>query len=239
MKKLILPALAGIVLMMSACSKDPVNNSATLVASKTTAIKKGEPILFTLYNGPDSIIWKVTPSLNTQVTASGSDASIKFGSKGTYTILASSGSKKDSTVIQVEDSVFTPPTTATLLPFSSGERIALTVSKLDSGAHSGLIFYAHTQNSYNCFTNYLSADYGQVGDSCKINFTGVSIPANCTSGKVPADGFEYFIHLSDGTHSLTIKLNNNTYTGSVVKAGSNYTINWSYTSGVTISPSTL
>jgi hypothetical protein len=239
MKRLILPALAGLLLMMSACSKDPVNNSTTLVASKTNDIKKGEPILFTLYNNPDSIVWTITPSVNTQVTASGSVASIKFGRKGTFKILATSGTKKDSTVVNVEDSVFTPPTSATLLPFSAGEKISITASKLDSGASSGLILYAHTKNSYSCFTNYLSADYGQTGDSCKISFTGVAVPANCTSGTAPADGFEYFIPLNDGTHTLTIKLNNNTYTGSVVKAGSNYSINWSYTDGVVILPSTL
>ena len=99
--------------MMSACTKDPVNNTSNLVASKTTDIKKGEPVLFTYSNTADSIVWKVTPASTAQITASGSYASIKFGSNGTFTVLATSGNKKDSSIVHVEDSIFTPPPTAT------------------------------------------------------------------------------------------------------------------------------
>jgi hypothetical protein len=45
--------------------------------------------------------------------------------------------------------------------------------------------------------------------------------------------------MADGTNALTITLKGVIYRGSIVKAGNSYTINWSYTSGVTISPSTL
>ena len=239
MKKLILPSLVAMLVTMAACTKDPVNNSSVLQASKTTAIKKGEPVLFSFSNTQDTIQWNIKPATTAQLNADGSYATIKFGRRGTFTIVATSGTKADSTVVNVEDSVYTPPAGATLLPFSTGEQVIITVSKLDSGASSGLIFYAHTQNGYTCLANYLSSDFNLAGDAYNIDFKGVSVPAGCTAGTARAGAFEYLLPMTDGTHALTIKLNNTTYTGSVVKAGSNYTINWSYTSGVTISPSTL
>lgn len=239
MKQIILPALVAMLVMIASCSKDPVNNSSLLNASKTTAIKKGEAVLFTFTNTQDTIKWSVKPATTFQVTANGSLATIRFGSGGTFTVVATSGTKADSTIVSVDDSVYTPPAAATLLPFNTAEQINIAVSKLDSGASSGLIFYALTHNSYACITNYLSSDFNLAGAAYTIDFKGVFVPAGCTTGTARAGAFAYLLPMTDGTHTLAIKLNNTTYTGSVVKAGSNYTINWSYTSGVAISPSTL
>lgn len=239
MKKIILPVWLVLILVMSACTKDPVNTTTSLTASKTTAIKKGEPVVFTFFNNPGAIQWNVSPALNAQVSATGSVASIRFGNGGTFVVTATSGSTVDSSVVHVDDSIYTPPPAATILPLITNETLIITASKLDSGAYSGLIFYAHTQSSYTCFTNYLVSDFNQANNAYTINFTGVYVPAGCITGTATAGTFEYFIPMADGTHALTITLNGTTYTGSVVKAGSNYTINWSYTSGVAISPSTL
>ncbi len=239
MKKTILPALSAVLLLITACSKDPINNTHTLIPAKTTAIKKGEPVLFTFLNNPDTVLWKVSPAANAKITATGSIAAIKFASGGNFVVTATSGSAKDSATVQVEDSIYTPPATATTLPFSSGEQIVITASRLDSGSSSGLILYAHTQNTYNCFTNYLISDFALVNNAYTIKFTGVSVPAGCVTGTEKAGAFEYMIPMTDGSHPLTIMLNATPYTGSIVKTGSSYTINWSYTSGVTISPSTL
>ncbi|MEO8414943.1 MAG: hypothetical protein ABI472_14845 [Ginsengibacter sp.] len=239
MKKMILPAFAAIILAMSACTKDPVNHTTSLTASKTTGIKKGEPVLFTFTNNPDTIKWKVTPTTNAQIAATGSLASVKFGRGGTFTVIATSGNAVDSSVVHVEDSAYTPPVTSTQLPIVANEKVIITATRLDSAGNSGLIFYAHTQSSYTCFTNYLTSVFALSGGDYSINFTGVSVPPGCTTGTAQAGSFEYLIPMADGTHTLTIMLKGTTYTGSVVKAGSTYTINWSYTSGVTIAPSTL
>lgn len=239
MKQIILPAILAMLVMIASCSKDPLSDNSLLNASKTVAIKKGEPVLFTFTNTQDTIKWSVKPATTAQVTADGSLATIRFGRGGTFTVVATSGMKADSTIVSVDDSVYTPPAAATLIPFNTGEQISIAVSKLDSGASSGLIFYALTQNSYTCNTNYLSSDFNLTGDAYSINLKGVFSPSGCTMGAARAGTFEYLLPMTDGTHPLAIKLNNNTYTGSVLKAGSNYTINWSYTSGVTISPSTL
>lgn len=238
MKRILLPALYSALLLVTACSKDPVNNSHTLIASKTNGIGKGEPVLFTFPNNPDTVLWKVNPA-NAQVVSTGSIASVKFASGGTYVVTATSGNATDSAAVHVEDSVYTPPPSATILPFSSGEQIIITASRLDSGSYSGLILYAHTQNSYTCFTNYLLSDFTQTADAYTIGFTGVSVPGGCVTGIATAGTFEYLIPVTDGTHPLTIMLNGASYTGTVIKTGSSYTINWSYTSGVIISPATL
>src|SRR5664279_543028 len=138
MKKMILPAFSAIILVMSACIKDPVNNTTSLTASKTSGIKKGEPVLFTLFtNNPDTIKWKVTPTTNAQIAATGSLASIRFGRGGTFTIIATSGNAVDSSVVHVNDSIYTPPLTSTILPIVANEQVIITASKLDSGAFSG------------------------------------------------------------------------------------------------------
>jgi len=239
MKKMILPALSAILLMTASCSKDPVSNTSPLQVSKTTDIKKGEPVLFSFPKYGDTILWNIKPATTAKVSVTGSIATVKFGQKGTFTVVATSGSVRDSAVVHIDDSVYTPPPAATILPFSTGEQLAITVSKVDSGANSGLIFYALTQNSYTCIANYLVSDFSLANNAYTIDFKGIFVPGNCTAGTAKAGAFRYLLPMANGTNTLTIKLNNTTYTGSIVKAGSNYTINWSYTSGVTISPSTL
>lgn len=242
MKKIIIPVLAAMLFMgTTSCKKENAGSTtrASLTASKTSAIKKGEPVLFTLNNSAGSTVtWHVSPSLSAQVNATGTNASIMFGNGGAYTVTAVSGGLTDSSVVTVSDSVYTPPAPNTTLPFTGDEQISITVYKLDSAAYSGLILFARTANTYTCLGNYLIADLTTGLDAYTINFGGVSVPADCTSGLAKAGTFEYLIPMADGTHTLTISFNGTTYTGSIVKTGSNYDINWSYTSGVTIGPIT-
>ncbi|MEP7232276.1 MAG: hypothetical protein ABI691_18580 [Ginsengibacter sp.] len=239
MKKVI-PALTALIMMgLMSCSKDPVVTTS-LTATKTSAIERGEPVVFTFSaSTADSVSWRVNPSQNAQIIVSGINASVKFGSSGTYIVSAFSGSTSQASTVTVIDSIYTPPPAATTIPLQSGEQVNITASKLDSGAYSGIIFYAQTANSYTCLSNYLLSTYTTNNNTYAIGFTGVSVPGNCTTGQAKAGTFEYLLPLSDGMHPLTITLNGTTYTGSIIRSGSSYTINWSYTSGVTISPSTL
>lgn len=245
MKKLIIPALTAILFIsIASCKKENSTASttnATLKASKTSSIKKGEPVLFTLSNSAAAAVaWNVSPSLNAHVNETGTNASIMFGSSGTYIVTAVSGGSTDSSIVSVMDSSYIPPPqVSTIVPFVSNEEIKITASKLDSAGYAGLILFAQTVNSYPCLSSYLLSDQTYETGSYGIDFLAVNIPYDCTTGSAKPGAFEYMIPMADGTNALTITLKGVIYRGSIVKAGNSYTINWSYTSGVTISPSTL
>ena len=245
MKRIIIPIFIAILFAgIASCKKEnsTTTTSASLTASKTNSIKKGEAVLFTLSNSAGtSVTWHVSPALNTQVNATGVNASVMFGSGGAYTVTAVSGGSTDSSIVTVMDSSYIPPPqVSTILPFVNNEEIKITASKLDSASYSGIILFAQTVNTYSCLGNYLlSAQNMFVPNSYSIDFLGVNVPYGCSTGSAKAGAFEYLIPMADGTNALTITLKGVIYRGSIVKAGSSYTINWSYTSGVTISPSTL
>jgi hypothetical protein len=238
---------AGIV----ACKKTVPEDTVYMDASKTSAIKKGEPVLFTLAQAPASstVNWSVSPNTNTQINPSGNQAAIRFGSRGNYTVTAVAGNISASRLVTVSDSTYadttsggggggggTPPT---ILPFSSGETIRISVSRADSGTSYGLIFSARTTNSYTCINNYMLSTFTSGASSYNIGYTGVSVPGGCATGSATAGSFAYLFPMANGSNTLTINFNGNTYTGTIVKSGINFTINWNYSTGVVISPTSL
>lgn len=245
MKKVTI-AVLGFLFAVSfvACKKNDVQGNANLEASKTSSIQKSEPVLFTLSQVAtgSTVNWSVSPSANTQISASGNQASIKFAQKGNYTVTAVSGSITASSSITVLDSVYTdsvsqkPPT---LLPFSAGEVIRITASRIDSGSTSGLLFSALTTNRYTCLSNSLKSSFTSGANNYGINFTGVSVPAGCTTGTAKAGSFNDFYPIASGTSTLTINFNGTNYTGSIVKTDTIYTINWADTTRITITPNSL
>lgn len=245
MKKVTI-AVLGFLFAISfvACKKTDVPGNANLEASKTSSIQKSEPVLFTLSQvaAGSSVNWKVSPSANTLISANGNQASIKFAQKGNYTVTAVSGSITASSSITVLDSVYTGgqnQTPATILPFSAGEVIKITASRIDSGSTSGLLFSVITTNSYTCLSNSLKSSFTSGANNYGINFTGVSVPGGCTTGTAKAGSFIDLYPIASGTNTLTINFKGTNYTGTIVKTGNNYTINWAYTTGVTIIPNSL
>ncbi len=229
-----------------ACKKNDTIGTAGLDATKTSLVKKGEPVLFTLSQPAGSTVnWSVNPSANTQINASGNQASIMFGAKGNYVVTAVAGNVSASRSVSVSDSSYTGGgsggggTPSTTLSFSAGEVIKITASRMDSGSASGLILSALTTNSYTCLSNSLLSTFTSGTNSYGINFTGVSVPAGCTAGTAKAGGFSYLYPVASGTSTLTINFNGTTYSGTIVKTGNSYTINWPYTTGVIISPTSL
>ena len=244
MKKVTIPFLLLLaVISFVACKKDSASNTTTpsLTASKNAAIKRGEPIIFTLANTSAGSVtnWSVAPSANVQINKTNNYASILFGKAGTYAITASSGSITASTTVTVGDSTYTGGggITYTKVPLT-GDQIKLTPSRIDSGSTYGLLISAITTNSYNCLNNFLPSDLAITGVDYAINFTGVDTPdaANCTTGQTQSSGMSYMYPVADGNHVFKVVLNGTTYTGSFIKSGATYTFTWPYTSGVTISP---
>lgn len=231
-----------------ACKKDQsvdINNTGTsLDASKTSAIKKGEPVVFTFpgASANDTIHWSVTPSANVQINISGNKASVLFGLAGKYAVAAHSGGITASMDVSVNDTAYTGGQGVTYSTVAlTGDEIMLTPSRIDSGSYSGLIIYASTKNNYNCLNNFLSSSLSANGADYTIDYAGVSIPdaANCTSGQIKSVGTSFIYPIEDGTHAFKVKLNGTVYTGSFTKNGKNYTFNWGYASGITIAPTTI
>jgi len=161
---------------------------------------------------------------------SGTDSATTSHGKDTAT---HSNGKDTATMPQGTD------TATVMIPFSNGDQIIITASKLDTGASSSLVFVAETKNSYTCVNNSLAFSFSSDAASFyDIDYTGVSRPASCTTGTSQATSTVSFEQTA-GTRALNITFNGKTYSGTITKTGDKFTINWSYTSGVTISPTNL
>lgn len=249
MKRFRIPFLILLaVTVFTACQKENSGKTATAVldASKTAAVKKGEPVYFTFSSPSGSAVnWSVSPSANARLTASGSRASVLFSQPGEYSVTASSGSLSSNRRISVLDSSIVIGDT--ILPHDTGhiaaltgDRIKITLTKLDS-SRSGFAVHAETYNSYNCMNNYLLAGQTETSAGVTISYSGVYVPPStwCSGGTRKAETTNYYFPSADGTYEFKVKLNGVVYTGSFIKTGSSYTFNWPYTTGVTISPFTL
>lgn len=139
--------------------------------------------------------------------------------------------------------VQTPPDTAQLVALT-GDKITLSPGYYQNAAGDsvGISFNAITTNRY-CsngllkFHNPLDAN-----NNFFIDFLNVQEPLVCHgTGDIPMAAAIRFqrSYLTNGSHSLKVTLNGTTYTGNIVISASNITFDWSYLSGVVISPKTL
>lgn len=227
----------------TACQKESSVNNVRLEASKTTLVKKGEPVLLSLPQAPagSTVQWTVSPSANTQISAQGNAASIKFGAKGTYTVSAAAGNILASQQIAVTDTAYTIPTTnpASNVPFSAGEKLAISLSRIDSGSFSGLVAVAITNNSYNCLNSVLRSSSNVGASGLSLEYNGVYLPADCSQANTKVSGFNYLYPIPVGTHSFSITVGSSTFTGSITRTATGYSISWPNSSVVSISPTTL
>jgi len=231
---------------ITACKRDnAVKSQLELSASKTAAVKKGEPVVFTISKTPGSSVnWSVTPEGNASIqkNASGDTASVIFGLAGTFTAQATSGNGSASKTVTVQDSMYTGGggVTYSTVPLT-GDHLQLTPSRIDSGSFSGIIIAASTTNNYDCLNHYLVSELSVAGSDYSINFPGVKVPdgGNCTSGQSKALSYSYLYPVSDGSHAFKVVMNGTTYSGEFVKNSSGYTFTWPYTSGVTFTKLTL
>lgn len=123
--------------------------------------------------------------------------------------------------------------------FDTADQIKITASRIDfSDTSTSLVFSAETISSYTCTSNSLSFLFTSDATSYDINYTGVSRGRDCTTGTSPASSVVY-LNPATGTRTLNIKFKGITYSGTITKTGNKFTINWSYKSGVTISPTNL
>ena len=239
---MLIVAIATLMLGFTSCNKD--KNEPTLSgvnASKTSKIKKGEPVDFKFSQAPEgsTVQWTVAPFNDVQINASGNSASILFSNAGRYTVSATFGKVRGSADVSVLDSIYNPGGggTPTYEPLK-GDHIFITVSKTDSMGFSGLIFSYITENKYQCLNHDLLFDNNFSEQNLQVVFKSVMIPSAdfCSSGEDYAYGGTVWFPIADGNHGFEVVLDGKTYIGSFVKSGTTFTFTWPYSSGVTITP---
>lgn len=238
MKKDILLILTLSTTVFLSCSKneDPgPKESNTLEASKTSQIAIGEPVTFTFsdISSAGNLKWAVTPSASAQINASGNKAAILFGQHTKYTVTAIAGGSTVSTTVSVSSDTIpgsgnpgTPP--LSLIP---GETFSVKLTAIDtagSPGNSGIILYVNTTGKYPCPANRLATQLTRNGNHYTIKINGTDQIGSCnqTGNFLWNLSAYHFLAVSDGTIAVTFVVNGNTYSGTITKSGTNYTIHW-------------
>lgn len=243
MKKIICLLYVSVLIsgFISCMKEDDKPDNSKLDASKTTGIKKGEPVTFRYseVSGGSILKWEVIPDKNLQINAEGNMATILFNAAGLYNVTASAGQLKSCVNVTVQDSVFHPGGTgSSSIDALKGDQVNFSISKMDSMGISGLVLSFSTQKKYPCLNHLLLFDQSTDGSAWKITLKGVYRPGGefCTPGDDVAKATTSLYPVSDGRHVFEVVLDNITYTGFFVKSGSKFTFTWPFTSGVTLSP---
>lgn len=231
--------LSLVALSLISCNQLEDVVSTTLDASKTTNIKKGEPVIFKFNNIPDgsNVVWEVTPKEGVNLNANGGTASVLFNVAGNYNVNATYENAIVKASVVVIDSVYTP-TVNSLTPLLSGENLNVTAIINDSSSVGkpdvllALVF--KTSNKYSCLNNFLLAKVDPV--SGIISFDGVFTPDSkfCSTGEIEAKGA---VTLNPDptteTNKLEITLGGKSYKGYYYVQNRQLYIYWPYTSGIT------
>ena len=233
------------VVIITGCNKSGLLDGQTgkVVATKTT-VKINEPdsLILVGAQSTDSVRWSVAPSGSDSLITKKNTALVFFKKAGVYTVGATDNGGTPATVsITVTDSVYHSVTQYTYTPLT-GDQITLVPHyyKSSTSDTSYLLFVAQTKNFY-CGSSVLQTSYSLVSNVYTIGFLQVIQPSPCAIGQLPISSVINFTTspagpVPDGTFPLSVTLNGTTYTGSITVTDTNITYNWTYTSGVLISP---
>ena len=233
------------------CSKNhavSTSDKPILLFSKTT-VKLGEPLYATLSGqaANTNVAWSSNPGGHIWPTTNTDSAIYIFTSPGTFTVKANFQSRingsNDSTDgnVAVTDSIFSDTVSATcdviaVKNLTADDQINLTPVDYSD---TGLVFVAHTTNLYNHSPLLNSNGDIQITESgFEVDISSALI-FPCSGSPAPAIGLVALTGLTNRTYTLSIKLNNITYSGTMTVTDSNISITWIYSSGVTISPLTI
>lgn len=237
-KKLLLLLTVVLVALVS-CNQMEEVTSTTLDASKTSNIKKGEPVIFKFNNIPDGsvVVWKVTPEEGVDINANAGIASVLFSKAGNYNINATYANAVVKANVVVIDSVYNP-TVNSLTPLINGETLNVTAIINDSSSVGkpdillSLVF--STSNKYNCLNNFLLTRVDPFTGI--ISFDGVFTPDSrfCSAGEKTAQGV---VTLNPDPNSksnkLEIVLDGTPYKGYYYVSNKQLYVYWPYQSGIT------
>jgi hypothetical protein len=242
----LIPTLSFFIL---SCSKNPVSTSdkPILLLSKT-AVKIGEPMCASLTGQVNNtnVAWSSNSDAYIRPTSNTDSAIYIFTSPGNYTIKANfqshingSDDSTDGNII-VTDSIISDTVLATcdviaVRNLTADDQITLTPVDYSD---TGLVFLAHSTNLYNHSPLLSNAGDIQITESgFDVDISSVLIyPCSGSTIPAPAVGLVSLTGLTNRTYTLSIILNNITYSGTMTVSDSAISFTWTYSSGVIISP---
>jgi hypothetical protein len=243
----------ALLLVFDSCKKAGL--SGIQLVATSASVKTGQLDSLELVGAAatDSVKWAVSPMTGLAgIIYSGKHAVVNFNQAGSYTITATlNNATPYSTTINVTQApappVDTTRTTAIHVPLS-GDQIVMTAhySKSPNSDSAYVYFAAQTTKFYYCLNSSLTYNVALNNTSgFTLNIVDVLKPAtkDCQVGStrltIPVIPFKQSLqnsYLPVGTFPLTVTLNGTTYTGNVTVTATDININWTYTSGVTITP---
>jgi hypothetical protein len=221
-----------------------------------------DTLLFTGAATTDSVKWTVTPTGSGYIQSKGNTAIVYFFSEGTFSVSAqkTSGGATQSISLKVVHKVpafvsepgttkttvstSATPDTADYIPITGNIKMGISYYRLPSGDSVMINFNPQTVNTY-CSKGIMQ--YTSTLDASKnfsLDILNIRAPKNCAGATAPdwqvwtGDVFKRKL-IGLGNHQLTVTFNGVTYTGTIVVAATNTTINWSYTSGIIIDPKVI
>lgn len=232
--------LFSIILLLTGCTQIENDVPATVVleASKTSNIKKGEPVIFKFNNIPveSDVSWKIFPDAGVNLMPNGNTASVLFDMAGDYKVTGTYGHAVLETSVNVIDSAYVP-VQDNIVPFEPNETLNVSVSIIDSlevGKPDLLVQLTFTtSNKYDCLNNYLFVKQDYYSDYVIFSFDGVYIPDSrfCSAGEKEA---QYSIVLkfdskSAQRHRIEISFLGKNYKGYYFVQDNLFFIDWPYT----------
>lgn len=232
------------------CNKNSKNPTKPALTLSKSMVKIGEPLIAAT-NGltaGSAVQFTTVGNASSWVSSSGDSATYIFKTAGTYQISATflsspNGPAYDSSYssVTVSDSLYNDSGYAHCdvvlsLPIASGDQISLAPIIFSDSA--GLVLLATTSYMYSGFPSLATGgNFAGVAGVFECDFNAViEYPCNGPSYPAPATTDVFFSSVNNGTYALVIKLNGTTYTGSMVVTDTSCSFNWTYNSGVTISP---
>jgi hypothetical protein len=129
------------------------------------------------------------------------------------------------------------------IPFQSGDQIIITPSVYKGATPDsvGIMFSAHTADTYNCLNSTIHASWSDTNNNFNIKYMDVVQPNGgwCMVGSRVLSLNSFFPqnpanpYMVPGTYPLTIVFGTTTYSGKIIISSSSIKFDWNYTSGVT------
>ncbi len=231
--------------VLFSCKKDKVPDTVVprISPEKTTPIRLGEPVMFSMSNIEQgaSVDWTLLPGGTALLNAQGTQASVVFKASGSYTLTGRSGAAVTTVSITVTDNEYNQGNLngVNVLPLLPWETIQITAAKESIAGKLQLALAASTGNRYICSDNSLGLDRIIDTTAFTLQYHGVMVQPGCYTGATTAQVETRLFPVRDGVYDLIIQVNGTDYKGTIEKKDGNFIITWPDTSVVNISPLTL
>lgn len=243
MKKLLIlfSMLLTVAGFVSCKNESDINTAPTLEVTKTSAMKKAEPITFSFKTtaDPSKIRWTVSPEANVSIVPDGQTATILFKNSGRYSVTATDVVKIAKIDVNVNnENYFTADNTGEDFVPLPGDELEVT-PMLDDTASTGILISIRTTKQYPCgeILSSAASNHNFVYNSDK-SFMQLAIKqftktSACISPNENVGVTTQMPRPLDGQSiKFEIKFNNAVYRGSVAVQGGKYLFTWPYTTGI-------